>query len=256
MSVLLALVAAAFALSPPVGWTPQGPHRALLDPADPSRGELREFSMLGGTGDPDELGLLLNGLGIAVGSLQPTGAGSYGFEAGNTLGRARAAVQTDGVRWMVVLVGRAHSHQLDPEALLQAALPPQGLSFGAVAVVEPGRDGSVWGAAAAPSGAAWIQGVEVEPWARDPAVAGQWTGNLLLNGVATTIQATFEEGGTVRIERRVDGRSPELDQGEWGTRKGRLRMSVPGGGDDLDYERLGSTLRVEYHGTTLTLYRR
>ena len=257
MLLLAALLSSAFAFTPPAGWTAQGSSRALLSAADPARGELREFAMLGGSGDPDELGLLLKGMGVAAGAITPAGADTFAFEAGNTLGRARFQLQTDGVRWMVVMVARQYSQSLDPDALLQSALPPAALAFMPVAVVAPGSDGSVWGAAAAaPTGAAWIQGVEVEPWTQDAEVAGQWTGNMLLSGVPTTVNATFEASGKVRLERRADGRPTILDEGVWATRKGRLRMDVPGGGDDLDYERLGSTLQVRYFDATLTLYRK
>jgi hypothetical protein len=257
MLLLLALLSAAVAFTPPAGWTAQGTSRALLDANDPARGELREFAMLGGTGDPDELSLLIKGMGVPAGAITPAGAETFAFEAGTALGRARFQLQTDGVRWMIVTVARQHSQTLDPDALLQAALPPAGLAFKQVSVVAPGSDGSVWGgAAAAPSGAAWIQGVEVEPWGHDADVAGLWTGNLMLNGVPTTINANFEAAGKVRVERRSDGRQPVLDEGTWATRKGRLRMDVPGGGDDLDYQRLGSTLQLRYFDATLTLYRK
>ena len=256
--LLVGLVAPAEALTPPVGWTPTGPRSAVLEPGNPGRGELRELVVAGGTGDPDELTFALQAQGLAVLTAQPDGKGKVDLVMADRIGRATSRVDGNGATWVLVLANPAATTTLDPDALLLAALPQepqQGWSTGAPAAVLPGGgDGNPWGATLTAGGSGWWGDTPAAGWEHDPAVVGRWEGTALIQAAPTRLSFRFENTGVVTLERKARG-ATTVDTGDWATRETFIRMELPGGGENLSNRALGSTLTVDYAGTSATLHR-
>lgn len=256
--LLFALSRPVAALTPPSGWTATGPRTAVLDPNNPSAGELREVAVAGGTGDPDEISFALQAQGLAVLSAQADVRGMVDLVFADRLGRATSRPNGDGVVWIIVLAAPAATTTLDPDALLLAALPPatqQGwtASMG-VQVLAAGADGSPWGEAIGGGGDGWWGDTPGAAWEHDPAVVGLWEGTALIRAAPTRLLFRFENTGIVTLERKARG-DTLVDTGAWATREAYMRMEIPGGGETLAYRALGSTLTVDYAGTRATLHR-
>lgn len=261
----LALLAlkSAFALTPPVGWTKVDAHRAVLDPIHPENGELREFLVAGGSGDPDELVLMLQASGIKPSNHQVDALGAVNLAFPERLGRARSQATSNGVAWVLVMVHPDAAGNIDPDAVLKAALPPagsvsgEGMVWGQAEPLPGGTDGQPWGASAPADGGdeGWGQNVEVEAWTHDQLCFGKWEGSALIAGVPTRLNFRFEGTGNVVLETKARG-ATEVHEGQWGTRSGRMRLVVPGGGEDLEYRAYGETLSLEYRSALVTLHKK
>ncbi len=240
------------ALTVPSGWTEVAPGRALLIPAEPGRGELRELRMSGGSGEPEELILGLRALG-----LPPSGFGreaqAVSLSFPDRVGRARVRLEGGVAIWVVVLASPAAAASLDPDAVLVAALAPTELAWGAVTPLAGGGDGSVWGAGAAPAVATWDPGA-AEPWSLDSGLVGSWSGSALIQGRPVTVELRFDSSGRATLVQKTE-RMNETHSGSWSTRRGLLRLTVPGGGEGLTYELMGSTLSLDYGGGRVAMHR-
>lgn len=248
----------AAALAPPVGWTAAGLDRALLDSADPSRGEIIEVRLATGTGEPRELVEALATKGIAVDRFGTDMDGAVNLVLADRLGRARYRRGAEGVVWCAVFVGQAHARGLDPDALIKAVTPlPGQMNWGAKEAIGGGSDGTPWGSAsgAAPKKDGWISDIAVSAWAQDSVVVGAWEGSVRLRGVSTRLWFHFENNGLLRIERE-DKSGKRVDQGKWATRGGLIQLDIENGGANVPYMATGRTLSITYAGASLTVYRK
>ena len=247
-----------FALAPPIGWTRVSPDRAVLDESDPTKGDILEFRIAGGNGKPEELVAKLLEKGIAIDRFGLEQNGHVNLVGPERLGRARLYWEAKNVIWWVVLVGQEHAQNIDPDALLQSLSPtPSTISWGEKQVLNAGNDGSPWGEVGAlntPSTGGWGTATNQTPWAQDSAVVGRWECNARLRGVSTRLRFYFESNGELRIQGTTDA-GETVDQGNWATREGLMRMDIEKGGSNLPYMLTSSTLSVPYAGARLTLYK-
>ncbi|MEC7947595.1 MAG: hypothetical protein VX265_08505, partial [Myxococcota bacterium] len=172
---LAAASTSAHALTPPAGWTATGPHRAVRDANNPTMGEVREFNLSGGSGNPAELNMMLKAAGAEPKSLNPDGSGAIGILfKDKRLGRARFKSTEGGGVWMVVMAAPEIATAMDPDAVLTAAFTPQPAVAGwggqAATPMAPGGDGAPWGPAGMP--AAVSATAPTPSWA-EPAAAQQ-----------------------------------------------------------------------------------
>jgi len=258
-AILSCVSGSALALEPPTGWTKVDDSTAVLNAERPEYGELREFTVTGGTGDPDEIVLSLKSVGVVVESHLPDNQGAVNLAIQGRLARARHVVVGDGTTWMVVMVAPEHAATLDPDAVLLAALPrPSGGEWG-LEQAQPlsgWTDGSVWGADKPAAAESWVTEGAMDPWAQDATVVGIWEGTAILAGIPTNLRFRFENTGAVILERTPRKKKAEVLEGSWATRKGLMKLGVDGGGDALGYSALGSTLTIEYAGAQVTLYKK
>lgn len=246
MIAALFSMSVAAALTIPPGWSAAGPSRALLDPAVPDRGELREVVVSGGVGDPDELVFTLKAAGLA-----PTGVGRDGnaisLAFGDKLGRARSRLEEGQAVWAVVIAAPAYAGNLDPDAILTVALTSQAATWGAAAVA----NGPVPWSGQAQVG--WEAVSAGATWAIDPGLVGTWEGVALVDGNAITYVMRFTPTGELIVTRKARKGKDEQRPGTWAAKEGLLRLTVTGAGGDVPYERLGSTLNLSYDGARITL---
>lgn len=256
-TVALWLCPAAMAMTPPIGWTMVGSDRALVDPADPSRGEIIELRVTDGSGTQKELVAVLGAKGIEIERFGEDPGGHVNLVSGDRLGRARVQKIPGQTVWWVVLVGTEHSRYLDPDALLQAMAPdPSSVSWGAKEAIMGGHDGSPWGEVASADQAAqgWAQDSAQTPWAQDPDLVGIWEGNARLRGVSTKVRFRFENSGLLQVQ-RTDHGGETVHEGKWATRTGLLQMDIEDGGANLPYMSTTRTLSLSYAGASITLYK-
>jgi hypothetical protein len=257
LTLFIALTLEAAALSPPVGWSSAGMDRAVLDAADPTRGEILEVRLAAGTGDPRELVTALGERSIAIDRFGTDPDGAINLVLGDRLGRARYRRGGEGITWWVVLVGQNHARNLDPDALIKAVAPtPEQMSWGQKEAAPGGADGSPWGAtrAAPATSDGWISEIAVTAWAQDPVVVGTWEASARLRGISTRIWFRFENTGLLQIERR-DKNGKQVDEGKWATRGGLMQLDIAKGGANVPYMSTGRTLSITYAGASITLYR-
>ncbi len=251
----------AHALTPPAGWTSTGPYRAVRDANNPSMGEVREFNLSGGTGNPAELSMMLRSVGAEATTLNPDGSGAVGIMlADSRLGRARYKSVEGGVTWMVVMAAPNVATSMDPDAIITAAFTPKPAVAGwggqAATPMAPGNDGAPWGggAAAQPAtGPGWVPtGGPAAAWSQSPEVVGTWTGTAFIKFAPTTLTFQFQPDGTVTIERKANGRAETLT-GTWATLDGNMRLQVPGGGESLQYTMAGGAMSFPFEGTRVSV---
>ncbi len=257
MLAIFILLRSALALEPPVGWTAVSPTRAVLDPAAPERGDLRELRVLGGSCDPDEFVLALRAAGFEPSAWSRTAEGDIQVDLAGALARGRCRADDAGATWMAVLAGVEAAGGLDPVALLTAITPDRGVSWGGDAAVLPagGDNPNPWGAAAAASGdQGWWTERPDDAWRTPAELVGTWEGTILLAGQPTRLRLRLEASGAATLERK-GAAGPETFEGSWATRKRWMRLDVPGGGAALDWRLLGSTLVLEYEGVDVTFHR-
>ncbi|MFT5681101.1 MAG: hypothetical protein ACI8RZ_002007 [Myxococcota bacterium] len=256
LPLLLAATAAAD-FTPPAGWVAQE-GRALRDPATPSRGEIREIAADGASGQPQEFALALLEQGLSAAQTTVDDQGRLNIML--TDGRLGRAIWVDGEdRWLMLTVDPAFAGELDPDALLIAALTPSaesvwGVANQAATPLDGGGDGSPWSGNAALGGGSWVDASTVEPWAQDGALLGIWECSMLMADGPTQLKFSFEAGGTVRLERSVSGRT-EHATGTWTTRGAQIRMDLPGSEGPEEFQSIGGTLTFRYDHTRLTLYK-
>jgi hypothetical protein len=263
----------AMAMTPPAGWTATGPYRAVRDANNPGMGELREFNVTGGTGNPAELGMMLRSAGAEAKLMNPDGAGAVGLALQDErLGKARFKGFEGGVTWMVVMAAPNMATTMDPDAILTAAFTP-------APVAAPASTAAAWGAPAAPAAAPWGQvggptaanvpvaapvaaattpawgqgGVPAQAaWGVGPELIGVWEGTAFIKFAPTKLNFTFGADGTLTLVRRANGREETLT-GKWGSRPGQLKLEIPGGADSLPYAMTGNSMGFAFEGTKVTL---
>lgn len=255
-----ALTSSSWALQPPAGWHAVDPYTAVLDPAAPERGEVREVVIAGGSGEPEELLAVLKGVGVSVTSHQAEADGALNLVIPGRLARARHVVQEGQATWAVVTVAPEHAASLDPDALLNAVLPrvTAGSAWGTgnAAPLSGGGDGMPWGAEEVVQADGWVTDSTVEAWAQDSTVVGIWEGSTLLSGIPTNLRFRFENTGDVILERTPGKGKSQVYEGRWTTRQGLMKLDVKGGGEAVSYKALGSTLTLEYDSARVTLYKK
>ncbi len=252
------LLGNAAAFQPPVGWTSQGPNRAMLDPKDPLKGELYEFTLPAGAADAKALVAALQAAGVSVQRFGSDGDGATNLVLENRLGRARSEVSGQSTIWWVVLVGNQHAPKLDPDGLLQAmAPPPQNLSWGQQEVLPGGQDGSPWGEVQATGSSAnsWANENDLQVWGQDPAVIGVWEGQAATRLNSTTLRFRFENTGLLQVQ-STDGSGESVVEGQWSTRGQLMQMNIEGGGSNLPYHATNTTLSISWQGQSVSLYKR
>ncbi len=256
---LLAYSASAGAINPPIGWTATGEHTAVRDPRHPEQGELREFLVGGGTGDPDELEFILRGVGLAPASIQaqPSGAVELVFE--DRLARARFRQDPEQPSWLVLFTSADGSSDLDADAVLVSMLPvPAGIGNGLVSPtpLDAGMDGNPWGDA--PSAETtqegwWASNDPSSAWSHDSAIVGLWEGTALKRGNPARMKLRLEADGVLVLEMRSSGRA-EVSEGEWASRDGSIRLDL---GESRvivsSYDVVGTTLKLRHEGVAYDL---
>jgi hypothetical protein len=249
----------AFALSPPVGWTAAGEHRAVLDVAHPEKGEILEFQLRNTKGLPEEIvaALLKKGIAIERFSIEPNG--HINLVGPERLGRARLDLSKSGVAtWWAVLASKNEVAKLDPDAILLALVPsPAGVNWGAKEVLGAGGDGTPWGEVDAlndPKTGGWGTKGSQSPWIQDAGIIGQWECSVALRGVNTRLRFYFENNGGLRVQAMVKEKE-RVTEGKWASRDGLMRMDIDDGGANLPYMVTDQTLSVPYAGARLILYR-
>ena len=269
--VVFWLAGAAWALTPPSGWSLVSPDRAERILGAPAQGELLELPQPGGTGASTELSLLLVSSGRTARQASVDAQGNLNLVlADGRVGRARW--DAAGQRWLVLLVEPSYAPKLDPDAILLAATasPPStpvtsvwgepsliSADGSAPTVLAGGRDGSPWGASGSGDGAgsSWVDASALEAWAQDRALMGIWECSILLSGAPAQLTFSFESDGMVRLERQISGRTEHLT-GRWATRGDQLRLELSGSEGPEAYQVVGGTLTFRYDRTRLTLYRK
>jgi hypothetical protein len=257
LHILALLSGPALALTPPVGWSAQGLNRALLDPADPLKGELREIQIPGKNVQAKDLVTALGQAGLTIDRFGTDPDGATNLVLSDRLGRARSRTVGANTMWWVVLVGHDHAKSLDPDALLHAvAPPPETLSWGQREAIQGGSDGSPWGEVAqAPQEASgWIAQVKVQAWTQDPAVVGVWEGQSGNRARPAKLRFRFETTGLLQVQ-RIDQSGEKVLQGRWATRGSLIQMDITGGGANLPYHVTDRTLSVPWHGNSVSLYK-
>ncbi|MEL6345596.1 MAG: hypothetical protein AAFV53_20980 [Myxococcota bacterium] len=246
--IWLALAAPASALTPPDGWTATDPRRALRDVSDPLRGELIEIALPGSSGDVQRLSLTLTEQQRAPRQVTPGADGLYDVVLQDgRVGRAMWDAPTE--RWMILLAAPVNTADLDPNALLVMALTPGG-AWGSG---QGGEDAS-WGASSSASASSWVDEQELVAWGQDEAMQGTWQTSMLIGGEPTQLRFFFDADGAVRLERTVR-KNVAQSSGQWSTRQGQLRMTLPGGEGMQAYQVTGETLTLRFEQIRLTLYR-
>lgn len=257
IALLTLLLGSAQALTPPVGWTAQGLDRALLDPGNPMKGELREFRLPSGQAQPKDLVGAMGAVGLPVQRFGTDGDGAINLVLEGRLGRARSRVQGESTYWWVVVVGLGNAQQLDPDALLAAmAPPPESVQWGEREAMPGGSDGSPWGtvAGADKEAGGWIAQVEVQAWTQDSALVGVWEGQSGSRSTPAKLRFRFETTGLLQIQ-RTDRSGEQVIQGKWATRGALIQLDVEGGGSNLPYHVTARTLSIPWHGTSVSLYK-
>lgn len=262
---LTATSAPAVALTPPAGWTSTSPNRAVRDINNPAMGEVREFKVSGGSGNPAELNMMLRAAGTEAQSLNPDGSGAVGILLKDQrLGRARFKAADNGVTWMVVMAAPNIATAMDPDAILTAAFTPMpavsGWSGQAATPMAPGGDGAPWGPAAATTTTAatpapsWVQPAAAQQgaWGNAPEVVGRWTGTAFIKFAPTKLIFEFQASGAVTVNRSANGRSQSL-QGTWATNDGVMQLQIPGGGDSVPFTVSGTTLGFPFEDAKVNL---
>jgi len=269
--MLLALMLAlypAHALQPPVGWTAMGPDRAVMMPADPSRGEVRELAVAGDSIDPQGLLDALAQAGETASMTRQEADGTVGLKIGSGMvGRARAHSGTGQVTWYLVVASARSADSLDADALLTALIPralPTPLQ-GAVEVLPAGRDGSLWDPVQTAEPVAsqgtdlWGAPVAAAPssWGHSQALVGVWGGTVGGPwGGGQEFVFTFDATGRLRIvEKSADG--SQVTEGTWTTSSGTLRIaSYTADPFDLPYTVDNKSMALTWQGQPLTLFPR
>jgi hypothetical protein len=230
----------------------------VLDEAVPEKGDILEFRIERGNGKPEELVAKLLEKGVAIERFGLEQNGHINLVGADRLGRARLYWEATNVIWWVVLVGQEHAQNIDPDALLQSLAPtPSTISWGEKQVLDAGKDGSPWGEVDSlhkPTTGGWGTATNQTPWTQDTAVVGVWECSARLRGVSTRLRFYFESNGELRIQGTAD-QGETVDQGNWATREGLMRMDISKGGSNLPYMLTSRTLSVPYAGARLTLYR-
>ncbi len=256
--ILLTVLRAALALTPPSGWVSIDEARAVRDVHNPARGELLEIKTSRRDAQGLALALLERGLSAQQSTIDPGGQLNIVLTDGR-LGRALLAEEG----WMLLLVEAPFARELDPDAILLASTQASPASiWGASAASQPaatpidgGADGSPWGSAVVVGmSAGWVDPSTVAVWTQDPAVLGVWECSVLLSKGPSQLRFSFEDDGTVRLEQSISGRVENL-VGTWNTREGKIRMDLPGSAGEEDYQSVDGTLTLRYDRLKLTLYR-
>ena len=246
--------ASAWGFTAPTGWIQVAENRAVLDPENIGRGQIWEFSVSGGAGDPDELHLVLLSKGIEILNSAKDESGSLNLAYKNGLGRANFLALEEGGTWTVVLVDPQYAAFLDPDAVLSAAAPVVAnieWEDGATGD-ESETEGAPWGGEDAQAQSGWA--VEGEAWTQGTEVVGTWAGSALIKGAPTKLVFQFENNGKASVTMKARGIQTRSD-GTWATRGGVMRTDLPGGGEVLQYNAMGSIMSMDYDGVRLTLHR-
>jgi hypothetical protein len=267
LAILLA-IAATQALRAPIGWTAQGPDRAVISPADPGRGELRELSVPGIRIDPQVLVAALSAGGNPAVLLACDADGTVTLDLGQGLiARARALPGGAGITWYLVQATRAASAQLDADALLAAVMPRAGhdlLTGAAVEVLPAGADGSLWDPAGSNQPAApvlagpWGGAGEPTPpaWAPQRALVGIWSGGAGGTWAEEQMLLRLDVDGHLRIEEQ----GPEgtrVTEGTWGVQADLLRFAPLTAAPVVSSFSVDTqSLTFVWQGRTVTLLRR
>lgn len=206
--LVLAGLPAFFGLQVPSGWTPVGPDRALLNPSDPSRGEIWELPVAGARCTPEDLLSVLRGFGYSPSVLGPNGEGVWSVAMGNGLvATVRSSLGTDRTTWHLVMASEESSRALDARALLAmmgTPVPSNIAGLGPVEVLGAGTDGPRWGFDAA---ATEPTRGEQTPWSAAPTLPlkaelfGLWEGEAEFQGQPANIRLRLEATGRVVWER-------------------------------------------------------
>jgi len=217
----------ALALQAPAGWTPQGEDRALLDPSNPTKGELREYVVPNGTGIADELVRTLSAKGVQA-SIVSERNGMITLQTNDSrVIQARASVAEGKAKWYLVLASPEATKSLDANALLtslQARIPVNLAWGGEIEVLAGGGDGSLWGTAGA-SKPSWSVGDREPEWLVDASLYGFWRGQLETVNGYIDVKLRLDANGRVRMERiSTDGRM-NVSEGTWGTHDEELRLA-------------------------------
>lgn len=256
------------ALQPPVGWTALGPDRAVMVPADPGRGEVRELRISGGSLDPAALVSALTQAGevATLTTQEPDGTVLLKLGAGR-VARGRVHLSDNQATWYLVLAGERNAQALDADALLAAMIPralPAAL-HGAVEVLPAGRDGSLWDpvatAASQPSGGTDLWGAPIasspSAWGQSAALVGIWGGTVGGPwGGAEEYVFTLDATGRLRIEERTTQGS-KVTEGTWASAGSLLRLSsYTSDPVEVPFELDGKSLGLTWNGQLLTLFPR
>lgn len=263
----LLAVAAVFALQPPIGWTALGPDRAVLTPADPGRGELRELTVPGSQLEPRGLVAALAAAGTPSTVLARDADGTVTLDLGqDRIARARAQASAAGVTWYLVQATRAASAHLDADALLAAIIPqsgPLGLG-GTVEVLPAGADGSLWD----PTGSRrssepvlagpWGSGAEPSApgWAPHRDLVGIWGGSAGGPWGDQQLVLSLDLDGHLRIE-EFGAEGTRITEGTWGAQADKIRFSPLTGTPMVSACSVDAqSLTFVWGGRTVTLVRR
>jgi len=183
--------------------------------------------------------------------------GATNLVLSDRLGRARSQAVGQSTIWWVVLVGRDHAQNLDPDALLQAmAPPPEDLSWGQREAIVGGHDGSPWGEVqqADQEAGGWISQVEVQAWSQNPALVGVWEGQSGSRTAPAKLRFRFETTGLLQVQ-RIDQVGEKVLQGRWATRGTLIQMDIAGGGSNLPYHVTDRILSIPWKGNSVSLYK-
>jgi hypothetical protein len=261
LTCLLALLPA-LALEAPVGWTALAADRAVLHPADPGRGELRELSVPGTSIDPQLL-VSAMGDGVRISGREADGTVSLTMADGR-VARARAHSEAARVRWFMVIATARAAESLDADALLTSLIPvarPPTLT-GPVEVMPAGRDGSLWDAvgAPAPSQATDLWGNPVSDasstWGLPTRLVGIWASTTGGPWGGRELIFTLDTTGRLRIEDR-GAEGSQVTEGTWEATGEQLRVSsYTAEPTVLPYQLDGQTLELTWQGERLALFPR
>jgi hypothetical protein len=263
ISVLwMASSAPAWALNPPVGWTSTGDHTAVRDPRHPEQGEIREFIVGGGTGDPDELEFALRGAGLSPSSISLQMSGSVELVFEDLQAHARFRQDPDQPAWLVLFTGANIETDMDIDAVLVSLLPlPTGVGSGLEQVIplDAGFDGNPWGdedPSSSENEGWWAPQDSAAAWSHDGKLVGSWEGTALDRGEPTRMKLRLEGDGMMVLEIRA-GDNAQVSEGTWSTRDGSILFELGEEEASLSsYEILGTTLQLRYKGVGFDLVQR
>jgi len=257
LNLLILLLGPAHGLTPPVGWTAKGLDKAVLDPGNDLKGELREFRLPSSAALPQNLVAAMAAAGLAVQRFGTDGDGATNLVLEGRLGRARSKTVGTNTYWWVVIVGLGNAQHLDPDALLAAmAPPPKSVQWGDRQALPGGSDGSPWGevAAADQQAGGWISQVEVQEWSQDVALVGVWEGQSGSRNTPAKLRFRFETTGLLQVQ-RIDASGEGVQQGKWATRGSLMQLDIEGGGSNLPYYVTDRTLSLPWRGASISLYK-
>jgi hypothetical protein len=252
----------AWALNPPVGWTSTGEHTAVRDPRHPEEGELREFLVGGGTGDPDELEFVLRGAGLLPSSITPQNSGSVELVFDDRLGRARFRQDPEQPSWLVLFTSPDIESDMDIDAVLVSLLPlPSSVGSGQEKAIplDAGFDGNPWGEkeqASTEDSGWWAPEDSTVAWSHDGRLVGLWEGTALDRGEPTRMKIRLEADGMLVLEVRT-GDAAEVFEGTWSTREESVRFVLGEAQVSLSsYQIMGTTLKLRHDGIAFDLVQR